>query len=113
MFDIALGIDSEISGYDNIRLRGLILGLTAHEIEERMRRYRRVHRTWRLSRHSGAHLFGWHDDAFDIRRSHLFCPRNTADGRMDHGRRRGIFGQGAASDRIVRVTSQYPGTGVA
>ena len=36
MFDIALGIDSEISGYDNIRLRGLILGLTAQEIEERM-----------------------------------------------------------------------------
>jgi hypothetical protein len=36
MFDIALGIDSEISGYDNIRLRGLTLGLTAKEIEERM-----------------------------------------------------------------------------
>jgi ABC-2 type transport system ATP-binding protein/lipopolysaccharide transport system ATP-binding protein len=36
MFDISLGIDSEISGYDNIRLRGLILGLTASEIEKRM-----------------------------------------------------------------------------
>jgi ABC-type polysaccharide/polyol phosphate transport system ATPase subunit len=36
MFDITLGIDSEISGFDNIRLRGLILGLDAHEIEERM-----------------------------------------------------------------------------
>jgi ABC-2 type transport system ATP-binding protein/lipopolysaccharide transport system ATP-binding protein len=36
MFDISLGIDSEVSGYDNIRLRGLILGLTANEIEERM-----------------------------------------------------------------------------
>jgi ABC-type polysaccharide/polyol phosphate transport system ATPase subunit len=36
MFDIALGIDSEISGFDNIRLRGLILGLDAREIEERM-----------------------------------------------------------------------------
>ena len=36
MFDIALGIDGDISGYDNIRLRGLILGLTAHQIEERM-----------------------------------------------------------------------------
>jgi ABC-2 type transport system ATP-binding protein/lipopolysaccharide transport system ATP-binding protein len=36
MFDISLGIDSEISGYDNIRLRGLILGLTADEIETRM-----------------------------------------------------------------------------
>jgi ABC-type polysaccharide/polyol phosphate transport system ATPase subunit len=36
MFDMGLGIDSEISGYDNIRLRGLILGLNADEIEERM-----------------------------------------------------------------------------
>jgi ABC-2 type transport system ATP-binding protein/lipopolysaccharide transport system ATP-binding protein len=36
MFDIALGIDGEISGYDNIRLRALILGLSAREIEERM-----------------------------------------------------------------------------
>ncbi|MCG6205020.1 ABC transporter ATP-binding protein [Rhodopseudomonas sp. HC1] len=36
MFDIALGIDSEISGYDNIRLRGMILGLSAKEIDERI-----------------------------------------------------------------------------
>ena len=36
MFDISLGIDSEISGYDNIRLRGLLLGQSAGEIEERM-----------------------------------------------------------------------------
>jgi ABC-type polysaccharide/polyol phosphate transport system ATPase subunit len=33
MFDIALGIDSEISGYENIRMRGLILGMTPQEIE--------------------------------------------------------------------------------
>jgi ABC-2 type transport system ATP-binding protein/lipopolysaccharide transport system ATP-binding protein len=36
MFDVGLGIDSEISGYDNIRLRGLILGLSSGEVEERM-----------------------------------------------------------------------------
>lgn len=36
MFDISLGIDSEISGFENIRLRGLILGLNSDEIEERM-----------------------------------------------------------------------------
>ena len=36
MFDISLGIDGDISGYDNIRLRGLILGLPAREIDERM-----------------------------------------------------------------------------
>lgn len=36
MFDISLGIDGDMSGYDNIRLRGLILGLSADQIEERM-----------------------------------------------------------------------------
>jgi ABC-type polysaccharide/polyol phosphate transport system ATPase subunit len=36
MFDINLGIDGEINGYENIRLRGVILGLTPAEIEERM-----------------------------------------------------------------------------
>lgn len=33
MFDIALGIDGDLSGYDNIRLRGLLLGLSSREIE--------------------------------------------------------------------------------
>lgn len=36
MFDVGLGIDSEISGFDNIWLRGMILGLSSAEIEERM-----------------------------------------------------------------------------
>lgn len=36
MLDIGLGIDSEMSGFDNMRLRGLILGLDRLEIEERI-----------------------------------------------------------------------------
>lgn len=36
MFDIGLGMDYESSGYDNIRMRGLILGLSKSEIDERM-----------------------------------------------------------------------------
>ena len=36
MFDIGLEIDGDAGGYDNIRLRGTILGLSAYEIEERM-----------------------------------------------------------------------------
>ncbi|PSO23680.1 sugar ABC transporter ATP-binding protein [Bradyrhizobium sp. MOS002] len=34
IFDIGLGIDPELNGLDNIRLRGRILGLSAQEIEE-------------------------------------------------------------------------------
>jgi ABC-type polysaccharide/polyol phosphate transport system ATPase subunit len=36
MFDIGLGIDNELSGYDNVRLRGRLLGLDSREIEEKM-----------------------------------------------------------------------------
>jgi ABC-2 type transport system ATP-binding protein/lipopolysaccharide transport system ATP-binding protein len=36
MFDIGLGIDNELSGYDNIRLRGMILGLSSEEVEARL-----------------------------------------------------------------------------
>ena len=36
MFDIGLGMDEEASGYENIRTRGLILGLSPKEIEERV-----------------------------------------------------------------------------
>ena len=36
MFDIGLGIDNELSGYDNVRLRGRLLGLNSREIEEKM-----------------------------------------------------------------------------
>ncbi len=36
MFDIGLGIDNELSGFDNIRLRGRLLGLSSAEIEERI-----------------------------------------------------------------------------
>jgi ABC-2 type transport system ATP-binding protein/lipopolysaccharide transport system ATP-binding protein len=34
MFDISLGIDADLSGYDNIRLRALLLGLSPGAIEQ-------------------------------------------------------------------------------
>lgn len=36
MFDIALGIDNERSGYENVLLRGRLLGLSSEEIEDKM-----------------------------------------------------------------------------
>jgi lipopolysaccharide transport system ATP-binding protein len=36
LLDLALGIDASATGYDNIRLRGRIAGLSAREIEARM-----------------------------------------------------------------------------
>jgi ABC-2 type transport system ATP-binding protein/lipopolysaccharide transport system ATP-binding protein len=36
MFDLNLGIDADLSGFDNIRLRALLLGLTPGETERRL-----------------------------------------------------------------------------
>lgn len=36
MFDISLGIDHDLNGYDNIRLRGMIMGIAPDEIERRL-----------------------------------------------------------------------------
>ena len=36
MFDIGIGIDPELNGYDNIRLRGLLLQLSPAEIEKKL-----------------------------------------------------------------------------
>jgi lipopolysaccharide transport system ATP-binding protein len=36
LLDLALGVDPSATGYDNIRLRGRIAGLSAREIEQRM-----------------------------------------------------------------------------
>ncbi|CAA9321919.1 MAG: O-antigen/lipopolysaccharide transport ATP-binding protein ABC transporter RfbE [uncultured Microvirga sp.] len=36
LFDVSLGIDMESTGYENIRLRGLYLGLTRAQIEARL-----------------------------------------------------------------------------
>jgi ABC-2 type transport system ATP-binding protein/lipopolysaccharide transport system ATP-binding protein len=36
MFDIGLGIDSDLSGYENIQIRGRVLGLSYQEIGDRL-----------------------------------------------------------------------------
>ena len=36
LFDIGLGVDPETTGYDNIYLRGLLLGLTPRQIRSRI-----------------------------------------------------------------------------
>jgi ABC-2 type transport system ATP-binding protein/lipopolysaccharide transport system ATP-binding protein len=36
MFDVSLGIDAELSGYDNFRIRGLLLGLSPRAIEQHL-----------------------------------------------------------------------------
>ena len=36
MFDIGLGIDPELSGYENIYVRGLVLGLSVKEIKQQL-----------------------------------------------------------------------------
>ena len=102
MFDISLGIDGDISGYDNIRLRGLILGLSANEIEERMAD---IVEFTELGDYLDIPVRTYSSGMMtrlDIRGRHLLRARNSFDGRMDRRRRRGFSGEGAASHRDLR-----------
>ena len=36
MFDLGVGMDPEISGYDNIVIRGLFLGMSRRQMEQRV-----------------------------------------------------------------------------
>ena len=36
LFDVGLGIDSDLSGYENIRIRGMFLGLSKAQVEKRL-----------------------------------------------------------------------------
>ncbi|MHC2739028.1 hypothetical protein ACVMFA_004802 [Bradyrhizobium liaoningense] len=112
MFDISLGIDGDISGYDNIRLRGLILGLPAREIEERMADIAEFTELGDYLDIPAPHLLVRHDDALDIRRRHLLLARDFVDGRMDPRRRRRVSGESAASRRGVRGTGRHLGARV-
>ena len=74
MFDISLGIDSETRGYDNIRLRGLILGLTPSEIEKLMPDIVEFTELGDYLDLPGADLFFGNDDPPDLRCGNLLCP---------------------------------------
>ena len=80
MLDVGLGIDNEISGYENIRMRGLILGMSPQEIEAQMQDIADFTDLGRLSPHSDANLFLGYDGPAYIRRCDLFCAGNPADG---------------------------------
>ena len=83
MFDIGIGIDPELNGYDNIRLRGLLLQLSRAEIEEKLQEIADFTGAWRLPTYASPHVLERHDDATDICRIDLLRTRNRFNGRMD------------------------------
>ena len=56
MFDLGVGMDPEISGYENILVRGMFLGMSLQGDAAQGRRHRRVHRTGRLSGDAAARI---------------------------------------------------------
>ena len=95
MFDISLGIDSEISGYINIVSAGLVLGLSSsEEIEARMAD---IVEFTELGDYLDipVRTYSSGDDTPDVCCRDMFCARDIADGRMDHGEEMRHFWQGA------------------
>ena len=60
LFDISLGMDPESTGYENIVLRGLYLGLTPLSDSGASGRDRGFYRAWRFSQPADTHLLGGH-----------------------------------------------------
>ncbi|WIM73210.1 ATP-binding cassette domain-containing protein [Corynebacterium suedekumii] len=52
VFDLGVGMDPEISGYENIIIRGLFLGQTRKQMKRQDRRDRRILRTRRIPQHA-------------------------------------------------------------
>jgi hypothetical protein len=109
MFDIGLGIDQDISGYENIRMRGLILGMTPDDIAGKMQDISEFTELGEYLDVPVRTYFLRHDDAIDLCSGDLLCSRNFVDGRVDHGQRRQLHHQGQASHRQFRRESEHPG----
>jgi homopolymeric O-antigen transport system ATP-binding protein len=63
LFGGSLGIDPELTGRENIELRGLYLGLSKEKIGKQMDLHHRLHRARAVHRHAVPRLFGRHAGA--------------------------------------------------
>ena len=91
----AVGMDPEISGLDNILIRGLFLGHDAQADGGARRRHRRLHRARRLPVDAAAHLLHRHAGAARARRRHQHRPGDPAARRGHRRGRRGVPREGA------------------
>ena len=90
VFDLGVGMDPEISGYENIIIRGLFLGHDPQADGGAGRRHRRVHRARRLPADAAAHLLDRHAGPARARRGHQHRPGDPAARRGHRRRRRGV-----------------------
>ena len=63
MFDINLGIDADLSGFDNIRIRALLLGLSPNAIERHLPEIVEFTELGEYLDMPGENLFRWDDIA--------------------------------------------------
>ena len=90
LLDPALGMNIDLTGRENIMLRGLYNGMPRTALAQLEDGRDGVRRPERLHRSAGAHLFVRHGRAAWLRARHGHPAADPADGRMDPGRRRAI-----------------------
>ena len=74
--DLNVGMDSEATGYENIRMRGVLLGLNAPTNCQVGAGCRGVYRAWRLPKVANSLLFAGHDVAFSLCDQHSDTARD-------------------------------------
>ena len=94
VFDLGVGMDPEISGLENILVRGPVPRHDPQADGGAGRRHRRVHRAGRLPAHAAAHILDRHADPPRAGRRHEHRPGDPAPRRGHRRGGRGVPGEG-------------------
>ena len=77
LLDSSLGIDQDMTGYENIELRGLLFRPKTSRNKLANRQHCRVFGAWFVFEHAHADVFHWHASATDFRGFHQHRAGNT------------------------------------
>ena len=69
LLSIGLGMDFDDTGYANIEICGLLVGMTARENQSKVTGYCNIFRSWGISRDAHANIFNGHGLAPIVRHS--------------------------------------------
>ena len=113
LFDISLGLEPGATGYENILLRGLLLGLTPAEIREHTNEIASFTELGTYLAMPVYTYFDRNDVAACIRGIDLYRSRDSVDGRVDWRWRRSVPREGRAQARGIGGSGQHIGVRVA
>ena len=106
--DITMGMDFEATGYENIVLRGVFLGLQAKEMRRMIPEIEAFTELGEFLEFAAAHLFERHAAAAGVRDHDRRRPGDPHHGRADWGGRRGLRSEGDGAPQPDDQQLEHP-----